>query len=136
MFDTAKQRLSFPYIHDRGEPGLGPDRQPAALRQARQGPLPQTLGVGRIEKGEVEGRTGAAGPHAQVGSVAAVDAGGAELAFEGLMMGAKTGYLDTISTLGFMTELITANPVAEQVFGAFRAAAEGWDGSDPVRTLG
>ncbi|PEQ13958.1 hypothetical protein B2G71_06585 [Novosphingobium sp. PC22D] len=63
-------------------------------------------------------------------------ANGAELAFEGLMMGATTGYLDTVATLGFMTELITANPVAEQVFGAFRTAAEGWDGSDPIRTLG
>ena len=67
---------------------------------------------------------------------AAYAAAGCELAFEGLMMGAKTCYIDTLSTLGFMTELITANPIAEQVFGAFRAAAEGWDGSDPTRTLG
>ena len=51
-------------------------------------------------------------------------------------MGAKTCYIDTVGTLGFMTELITANPIAEQVFGAFRAAAQGWDGSDPIRTLG
>lgn len=61
---------------------------------------------------------------------------GGELAFEGLMMGARTCYIDTTRTLGFMTELITANPVAEQVFGAIRAASEGWDGKDPVRTLG
>lgn len=67
---------------------------------------------------------------------AAIMAAGHELAFEGLMMGAKTGYIDTTATLGFMTELITANPVAAEVFGAFRAAAEGWDGSDPIRTLG
>ena len=67
---------------------------------------------------------------------AAIMAGGAELAFEGLMMGARTGYIDTVATLGFMTELITANPIAEQVFGAFRAAAEVWDGSDPVRSMG
>lgn len=66
---------------------------------------------------------------------ALIDAG-AEVAFEGLMMGAKTCYIDTVAILGFMTELVTANPVAEQVFGAFRAAAEGWDGSDPIRTLG
>jgi hypothetical protein len=65
---------------------------------------------------------------------AAVLAGG-EMAFEGLMMGAKTCYVDTVRTLGFMTELITANPVAEMVFGQVRAAAEGWDGSDPIRTL-
>ena len=61
---------------------------------------------------------------------------GAEVAFEGLMMGARTCYIDTCDTLGFFIELITANPVAEQVFGAFRDAAEGWDGRDPIRTLG
>ncbi len=61
---------------------------------------------------------------------------GAEMAFEGLMMGAKTCYIDTVKTLGFMTELITANPIAEMVFGEFRKAAEGWDGSDPIRRLG
>ncbi len=67
---------------------------------------------------------------------AAYLASGAEMAFEGLMMGARTCYIDTVPSLGFMTELITANPVAEQVFKAFRDAAEGWDGSDPIRTLG
>jgi hypothetical protein len=67
---------------------------------------------------------------------AAYLADGSEMAFEGLMMGAKTCYIDTTGTLGFMTELITANPVAEAVFGQFREAAEGWDGSEPIRTLG
>jgi hypothetical protein len=67
---------------------------------------------------------------------AAYIAAGAELAFEGLMMGAKTCYLDTVKTLGFMTELITANPIAEAVFGEFRKAAQNWDGSDPIRRLG
>ncbi|MCB2077273.1 MAG: VOC family protein [Novosphingobium sp.] len=61
---------------------------------------------------------------------------GAELAFEGLMMGAKTCYIDTSPTLGFMTELVTANPIAEQVFGTIRAASEGWDGKDPIRSMG
>jgi hypothetical protein len=61
---------------------------------------------------------------------------GSEMAFEGLMMGAKTCYIDTSPQLGFMTELVTANPVAEQVFGAIRSASEGWDGKDPVRSLG
>jgi len=61
---------------------------------------------------------------------------GADLAFEGLMMGARTGYVDTVGTLGFMTELITANPVAEQVFGTIRAASQGWDGTDPIRAFG
>jgi hypothetical protein len=67
---------------------------------------------------------------------AAYLAAGGEMAFEGLMMGAKTCYIDTTKTLGFMTELITANPVAETVFGEFRKAHEGWDGTDPIRRLG
>jgi hypothetical protein len=67
---------------------------------------------------------------------AAYLADGSEMAFEGLMMGAKTCYVDTTPTLGFMTELITANPVAEAVFAQFRQASEGWDGKDPIRTMG
>jgi hypothetical protein len=51
------------------------------------------------------------------------------------MIGHRTCWIDTTSTLGCMVELITKNPVAESVFGAIRAAAENWDGSDPVRTL-
>ncbi len=66
----------------------------------------------------------------------AYTADGSELAFEGLMMGARTCYIDTTATLGFLTELITANPVAEQVFGAIRSASEGWDGRDPIRSMG
>jgi hypothetical protein len=67
---------------------------------------------------------------------AAYLASGSEMAFEGLMMDARTCYIDTSPTLGFMTELITANPVAEMVFAQFKQAAEGWDGKDPIRTLG
>jgi hypothetical protein len=61
---------------------------------------------------------------------------GAVVAFEGLMMGAKVCYIDTIKEIGFFTELITANPVAFQVFKQFRDAAVDWDGRDPIRTLG
>lgn len=67
---------------------------------------------------------------------AAYTADGAEIAYEGLMMGARTCYIDTVATLGFMTELITANPVADQVFGAIRAASQDWDGLDPIRSMG
>jgi len=63
-------------------------------------------------------------------------AAGAEVAFEGLMMGAPTCYIDTTPTLGHMTELISANPIGAAVFAQFRAAAQGWDGCDPVRRLG
>ena len=44
-------------------------------------------------------------------------------------------WLDTAATLGFMTELITANPVKEQIFNLFKEAAENWDGVELIRTL-
>jgi hypothetical protein len=68
--------------------------------------------------------------------VAAYAAAGAEVAFSGLMMGAPVCWVDTSASLGFMVELITANHVAEAVFAQIREAAEGWDGKDPVRSLG
>ncbi len=61
---------------------------------------------------------------------------GAEVAFSGLMMGFRTCWLDLSDSLGFMVELVDANPVADGVFQAFRDAADNWDGSDPVRRLG
>jgi hypothetical protein len=67
---------------------------------------------------------------------AAYTAGGAEVAYEGLMLGYYTCWIDTSKALGFMVELVTKNPIAEQVFGAIRSAAEGWDGKEPVRRLG
>jgi hypothetical protein len=67
---------------------------------------------------------------------AAYTASGDAVVFEGLMMGARTCYIDTVKDLGFMIELITANPVAAHVFEQFRAAAQDWDGRDPIRTLG
>ncbi len=62
-------------------------------------------------------------------------AAGAEVAFSGLMKGAPVCWVDTVETLGFMTEIITANPLKEQVFARFREAAENWDGTNLVRTL-
>lgn len=69
-------------------------------------------------------------------SLAAYVEAGAEVAFHCLMMGSRTCWVDTRPSLGFMVELIEANPVADSVFAQFRAAADGWDGRDPVRTLG
>ena len=68
-------------------------------------------------------------------ALAAYTSAGAEVAFSGLMMGARTCWVDTTATLGFMVELIQANPVADAVFAQFRAAARDWDGSNPLRTL-
>lgn len=60
---------------------------------------------------------------------------GAEIVFSGLMKGAPVCWLDTIETLGFLTELITANPAKELVFAKFREAAANWDGIDPIVRL-
>ena len=51
------------------------------------------------------------------------------------MMGFRVGWVDTVRTLGFFTELIDANPVADVVFAKFRDSAKNWDGKDPVRRL-
>jgi hypothetical protein len=40
-----------------------------------------------------------------------------------------------MATLVFLTELITANPLKEQVFAMLRDAAETWDGVELIRTL-
>lgn len=69
-------------------------------------------------------------------TLASYIAAGAEVAFSGLMMGSRVCWVDTTATLGFMVELVDANPVADGVFAAFRDAAKSWDGSNPVRTLG
>jgi hypothetical protein len=60
---------------------------------------------------------------------------GSEVAFSGLMMGARTCWIDTTSQLGFMVELIEANPIADTVFAQFRSAAQDWDGNNPIRTM-
>ena len=61
---------------------------------------------------------------------------GMAVAFSGLMMGARVCWVDATRTLGFMIELIEANPVADAVFANFREAARDWDGSDPLRPVG
>lgn len=67
--------------------------------------------------------------------LAAYTSSGSEVGFSGLMMGARTCWVDTTAKLGFMVELIEANPIADAVFAQFRAAAQNWDGKNPIRTL-
>lgn len=67
--------------------------------------------------------------------VAAYRSAGAELVFTGLMMGFMVGWVDTTPTLGYMTEIITANAIADSVFAKIREPSLNWDGTDPVRTL-
>lgn len=62
---------------------------------------------------------------------------GMALAFSGVAgVGARAGYMDATATLGGMIELIEINPKVEEFFGMLHAAAQNWDGKDPVRTLG
>lgn len=61
---------------------------------------------------------------------------GSQVAFEGLMMEAKTCYLDTVERLGFITELIQVNSFADDVFRKIRSASVAWDGRDPIRPMG
>ncbi len=58
---------------------------------------------------------------------------GAELAFEGRIMGTRTSWVDTSPTLGFMVELLEAHPGREATFKIWRDLAQDWDGKDPVR---
>jgi hypothetical protein len=60
---------------------------------------------------------------------------GAEVVFSGLMKGTPVCWLDTTATLGFLTELITANPLKEHVFAMFKEAAKNWDGIEAIRRL-
>lgn len=69
-------------------------------------------------------------------NLAAYTNSGLKVAFSGLMMGSRVCWIDACNTLGFMVELLEANPVADSVFGSFKEAAQNWDGSDPIRTLG
>jgi hypothetical protein len=50
-------------------------------------------------------------------------------------LGGRCAFLETKSTLGALLELIEITPPVEQFFTMVRAAAESWDGADPVRTL-
>jgi hypothetical protein len=44
------------------------------------------------------------------------------------------GYFDTRKTIGCMTEVFERRPQLERAFASVRAAAVGWDGTDPVRS--
>jgi hypothetical protein len=40
--------------------------------------------------------------------------------------------VDTSSTLGFMIELLEPSPGRDAMFARMRAAAETWDGAEPI----
>ncbi|ORA40444.1 hypothetical protein BST20_06525 [Mycobacterium branderi] len=62
-------------------------------------------------------------------------AAGAELAFEGQLMGSRTCWVDTSPTLGFMVELLEPSPMRDDAFAAMRAAAQTWDGKHPTASF-
>lgn len=64
------------------------------------------------------------------------EAAGSKAASTGVTgLGTRAAYLDTVSTLGGMLELIEVNPAVDAFFGMMHGAASNWDGADPVRTL-
>jgi hypothetical protein len=61
---------------------------------------------------------------------------GFELVHEGAGPGgARYGYIDTIKSLGTMTELVERNDILLESFSRVAAAAKDWDGSDPYRPM-
>ena len=64
---------------------------------------------------------------------AAYVATGAEVAYEAQIGGrTRTCWVDTSPTLGFMVELLERSRARDMGFAAMRAAAESWDGHDPI----
>lgn len=63
-----------------------------------------------------------------------IDAG-AGLAFEGRIGNSRTCWVDTTPTLGFMVELLEPSEMREKGFAAMRAAAESWDGANPITSF-
>ena len=62
---------------------------------------------------------------------------GHEMALYGVAgVGARAAYMDTLGVLPGMIELIEMTEKTEAFFAMMKAAAEDWDGSDPVRMLG
>ena len=67
---------------------------------------------------------------------AAYVATGAEVAYEAQIGGrTRTCWIDTSPTLGFMVELLERSRARDMGFAAMRAAAESWDGHDPITSL-
>ena len=60
-------------------------------------------------------------------------AAGAEVAYEARIGGrTRTCWVDTSATLGVMVELLERSRARDRGFAAMRAAAESWDGQNPI----
>ena len=68
------------------------------------------------------------------GDVARFQAQGFELAFSDFSpRGAEIRYIDTLSVLPGMTELVEYSPAIEAIYTEYYRASVGWDGTDPIR---
>lgn len=65
--------------------------------------------------------------------VARYVAAGFPVAFSGANRDMRFAYCDTSSVLGIMVEILEDVPSVRASFGAVRAAAASWDGTDPIR---
>lgn len=65
--------------------------------------------------------------------LAGYTAQGFATAVDGSFGGFRFAYVDTSATLGCMIELIEENPLQAEFFVRIAAAAQGWDGTDPIR---
>lgn len=71
------------------------------------------------------------------GAVADYTARGFTQALYGLVpsVNGRAAYIDTMDKLGGMIELIEINPAVEGFFATMKQAADGWDGTNPIRTF-
>src|SRR3546814_12296558 len=65
--------------------------------------------------------------------IAAYEQAGAERAY--VAPGTQSCWMDTSPELGFMVEIMSANPVFDGFFAKIRAAADNWVGREPIREL-
>ncbi|MDP6345473.1 MAG: VOC family protein [Alphaproteobacteria bacterium] len=60
-------------------------------------------------------------------------AGGGEVVLSGRVGGTRLAYLDTQAHLGSMFEMAALDDLSIRLFTAIRAAADCWDGGEPIR---
>lgn len=58
---------------------------------------------------------------------------GFDLAMTAMVAGAKAVYVDTRPTFGCMIELMAPSEFIQRAYAGVAAAAENWDGTDPIR---
>lgn len=56
-------------------------------------------------------------------------------AHSGALDGTRVCYFDTRNRFGFMLEITEATPAILEFYEHIKVSAEGWDGSDPTRTV-